>query len=95
GCTSSEEIFYQPNRSFRFGIIPYELLLDYPFDLFKNLLRDQIEDSFSAGQENYIGWSGLGKVEGRNKNVGVDNHLKHLIVRRGIRPLLAGCPPQF
>ena len=89
------EIFYPLNRAWRFGIIPEELFLDYPFDLFEDLRRDYIEDSFSPGQENYIGWPGLGKGEGRNKNVGVDNHLKHLIVRRGIRPLFAGCPPQY
>ena len=89
------EIFYLPNRTLRFGIIPQEFFLDYPFDLFENWWRDYIEDSFSPGQKNYPGWPGLGKVEGRNKNVGVDNHLKHLIVCRGLIRLLAGYPPPF
>ena len=40
------EIFYPPNRTLRFGIIPQGLFLDYPFDLFGNLRRDYIEDSF-------------------------------------------------
>jgi len=81
--------------AFGLGMVPQELRLDYPLDLFEDLRGNEIENSFSPGQKDCFSWSGLGKVEGRNKDIGVDNHLKHGIVRRAIRPLLAECPPRF
>ena len=81
--------------AFGLGMVPQELRLDYPLELFEDLRGNEIANSFSPGPEDCFSRSGFGKVEGRNKDIGVDNHLKHVIVRRGICPLLAGCPPQF
>lgn len=89
------EISYQSNCALGFGIVPQELFLEYPFDFFEYLGRGEIKNSFSPGQKNHFGWPGFGKVEGRDKNIGVDDHPKHWLVRHGVHPLPAEYPPRF
>jgi len=51
------------------GMVPQELRLDYPFDLFEDLRGNEIANSFSPGPKDCFKRSGLGKMEGRNKDI--------------------------